>query len=296
MGTANIVLTEFESEQSIIDLVDLHKYKNVFNPSIYLFEGITYLAFRAFSTQPSPPFHSYLIKYDPISNVKQEINISEICFSHHIDVCADPKLLLLDNEVWLTFNTGYSTILNSIYLIKVSGTIGQPYECILDERKTVEKNWAFFKKDNLIQAIYTIYPYRKIYLAEVDENNNTFKFKFHDKIDCKILGKKKNLSIGTQLLHIGDTGYLIAHKKIKFFNKIIYFGHFVSIINDEVKIHPNRFFHSYRSLFGVRKKYNKNLFSCTYFSGLAIKKDKFLISYGINDTSFDIKLISKEFI
>jgi hypothetical protein len=296
MGTGNIVLTEFESEQSIIDLVDLHKYKNVFNPSIYLFEGITYLTFRAFSKQPSLPFYSYLIKYDPVNNVKQEINISELCLSYNIDVCADPKLLLLGDEVWLTFNTGYSMIFNSIYLIKVSGAIGQPYKCILDDRKVVEKNWAFFKKDNLIQAIYSIYPYRTIYLTEADENNKTLKFKFHDKIDCKILGKKKNLSIGTQLLYTNDSAYLIAHKKIRFFNKILYFGHFVSITDAKVKVHPSRLFHSYRSLLGVSKKYNKNLISCTYFSGLAIKNDKFLIAYGINDTSFDIKLITKEFI
>lgn len=294
----NIVLSKFESERSIIDLIDPDKYKNAFNPSIYEFKGVIYVAFRALSAQATMPFYSYLIKYYPAGNYSEEINISEICLSYNINVCADPKLLLLDDELWLTFNTGYSTDFNYIYLLKVSDTFGQPYKCILENRKTVEKNWAFFKKDNLLQAIYTIYPFRKIYLESIDEEDHLFKFTFFKETapGVPIYGKKKNLSIGTQLLHVDNHSYLIAHEKIRFINKVIYFGHFVSITENAIKIHPQRIFHSYKDLLGVKKKYNKNLISCTYFSGLCIIKNKFLISYGINDISFDIKTITKGFI
>ncbi|MES2376906.1 MAG: hypothetical protein V4553_10020 [Bacteroidota bacterium] len=296
ISSQNILMADLVCERSLVDLINRDKYINVFNPSVYITDEMIYLTFRAFGFKKTQPFHSYLIKYNPVSNHKEEIDISEFCIAYNINICADPKLLSLDNDVWITFNTGYSTSFNSIYLLKVSGAISKPYECLLDGRKIVEKNWAFFKQDNLLQAIYSISPYRKIYLENLDEKTKTFNFKFAKDVNINLAGqtKQKKLSVGTQLLKVGQSYCLIAHEKIKIFNKIIYFGRFVSINGDKITIHPGRMFHSYKSLFGSWKKYNNKLISCSYFSGLAYQADDFIISYGINDTAFAIKRIASK--
>jgi len=90
----------------------------------------------------------------------------------------------------------------------------------------------------------------------------------------------------------------MAHEKRFLYNKRIYFGRLVclSVIDKKFKItkvSPYRYIHSFRSLFGTIKKRNKNLISCSYFSGISQDIDsKIILSYGINDFSFSFGIIS----
>jgi hypothetical protein len=293
-----IVTQDFVSVKCITDIINLERYSNVFNPGTLIAKNILYVTFRAFDRGFSK-FHSFLIKYDLQKQlIEEEIDISEICNSYNIDICADPKLLQLDNEVWLTFNTGYSLSPNSIYLMRVCESPGKPYQCLLEGRKTIEKNWAFFKSGDELQAIYSLTPFLKIFLYDKCEERNIFFFKFINDQSLPVLFSKKriNLSIGTQLVKVGDTLHLIAHEKIKIGYKRLYFGHFVTVKNSNAVVHPKRLFHSYKSLLGSKIKHNKNLISCTYFSGLMLYDKYFIVSYGINDITFDIKKIPQELI
>jgi len=292
MGKYFLKLDKFDSENLDDDIIDPNKYYNVFNPSLLYSGELVYVTFRAFSNKNNLPFHSFMIIYDKESKFKKEINLTDICLSFNILNCSDPKLLFLGKDIWVTFNTGYTICQNSIYLLKVSGEIGKPFECILTNRTKIEKNWAFFLKDQLIHAIYSLTPFREIYLTRIDEEANVFYFEFA-KDPQHFLNNKPNLhlSIGTQLSNKEGMNYLIAHRKIIILNKKIYIGYLVQINEFDIKVLPKRLFHSYLSLFGSLKKFNKTIISCTYFSGLFIHEETFIISYGINDNSFAIKMV-----
>ena len=292
------VMGNFKSVEYVTELIKKKKHENVFNPSLAVVASVTYVSFRAFGTTGASKFDSFIIKFDSESQFSEEINISELCATYSIAICADPKLVVMENEVWLTFNTGHSENENAIYLMKVSNKIGKPYQCILESREKIEKNWAFFKDNNHLHAVYSLTPLVKLKLSNICEQKNIFYFKFlnDDLADLKYLQKKSNLSIGTQLLKINDSYNLIAHEKIKIGRKRVYFGRFVEIKNSTVVIHKKRLIHSYASLLGSRIKHNKNLISCTYFSGLAADGEDFIISYGVNDISFDVKRIPQQFL
>jgi hypothetical protein len=290
-------LSDFETETAFVNLIDTDVYRNVFNPSVQICDGITYIAFRAFSLIGENKFHAYLLKYDSSNKTKQVSDISDHCTVYGIDVCADPKLVLLDNDIWLTFNTGYSISDNSIYLLSVMGEMGKPYRCELPQRNRIEKNWAFFKENNSLQAIYSLKPFKKIFLSRIDEASSTYHFEFTgNSLPAK--STNINLSIGTQLICDNHFFYLVAHEKIRIAGKRIYLGRFVRINEDKtgIEIHPARVIHSYKSLLGAKKKHNSNLLSCTYFSGLFIRGNDFVVSYGINDVDFSIKKIDRSII
>lgn len=97
-------------------------------------------------------------------------------------------------------------------------------------------------------------------------------------------------SIGTQLAWEGEKGFLIAHLKIHYFGKLLYLGQFVKVWFENNDVHAEigggYLLHSFKALLGNRTKHNKNLLSCTYFSGLRTTDDGMQVGYGINDVDF----------
>src|SRR5690606_23130044 len=108
--------------------------------------------------------------------------------------------------------------------------------------------------------------------------------------------KTAPLSIGSQVVELSDGHGLIGHRKIRLFDKRLYYGVPVKVRNIDGKyimeISNMRLIHSYASLLGARVKHNKNLISCTYFSGLDFIGDQVILGYGINDVSFGLAMLN----
>ena len=287
-------LANLEADNILTNLICTQNYTNVFNPSILEFDNNYYVVFRCMGTKDICKFESILIKFNVKNNRKDTISLSLYCQKFGISNCADPKLVMLDNEIWVTFNTGYNSIQNDIYLLRISNELGIPSKCILKGRKSVEKNWAFYKFKGELRAIYSLSPFQNVRLKWLDYSRNEFHFEFENVDFNKINSRRINLSIGTQLVYAKNNSFLIAHQKIYFGSKKIYFGRFIRISEDykNLQISSNVLFHSYFSLLGSIPKRNKNLISCSYFSGLILKGNNYIISYGINDLSFAIKKVN----
>jgi len=234
------------------------------------------------------------------------INLSSEITKYGISKVADPKLFKMGgDDIYITFNTGYSKTKNEIFFSKVSyEEISAPVQCNYNERNSVEKNWAFFSHEESLYAIYSLNP---LIILAADCQCSSVKapeINFH-KVFEQYLEGSPSLSIGTQLLKTSDNGeyLLLAHKKISLRKKRMYLGVLVKFdfqklltneISSTITFGENYIFHSLKSLLGSRKKWNKHLFSCTYFSGLSQIDDSYILSYGVNDVNFGIKQIQQE--
>jgi len=196
----------------------------------------------------------------------------------------------MNSELWCTFNNGHiNNRENIVVLFKLSTDfkITEYYECIFSDRARVEKNWGFFYKDDGIHCLYSISPL--IILKANKISDGKIFFKIINKITSPSL---KKYSIGTPLCLVNQEYIFIAHKKIYFNGKRIYFG--VPISLEFKKGKPNISFknhllvHSIISLFGASFKFNKNLISCTYFSGIYTSNNDVFLSYGINDLKWNV--------
>jgi predicted GH43/DUF377 family glycosyl hydrolase len=270
----------------------LDQFKHCFNPSIVFKGAHTYMAVRVVYT--SNTIDSIIMTWDA-EGQWQTINLSETCLKESgLEKVADPKLFKLGTEVYCTFNTGYtSTTNNKIFLGSIDHFDRINFkECILEKRQGVEKNWAFFEKNGQLHALYSIQPMLVLVAESDDENKIYFKLKLQKSSDLP------NYSIGTPLVLLGDSSYLfIVHKKLIFLEKRAYFG--VPMIFDSLKMElvpaKSRYLiHSLISLLGSKKKFNTNLISCTYFSGIIVDDEDVILSYGINDLNMGIIKVPKK--
>jgi hypothetical protein len=278
-------------------LRDFRAY-NCFNPSLIFFGELVIIAFRAFNATKTKPFHAYLLFFNKINYDVKVVNLSEQYCLHGIDNVADPKLTVLSDQVWITFNTGYSKKENNLFLAQVYPELNTPYLCKFAGRARVEKNWAFFIENGVLKAIYSICPVSILVEKRKDEINKTINFD-SDYIEAIYPTQQewKYLTIGTPAICKNNQLYLMAHERKYFLGRRLYMGVPVRIkkVNHQyIRIDSKkRFVHSYWSLLGSLKKHNKNLWSCTYFSGLQIKEDdKVILGYGINDQKYSFKEVS----
>ncbi len=241
------------------------------------------MAFRSYNKEKNEVISFFKIFGESSLNLRQIVNNT----SSPPEKLSDPKFVSLNGKPFLTFNTGYSTTFNDIFLAEYKNGHYYPYKCNLPGRMKVEKNWAFFYKNNDLFAIYSINPL--VILKAIKKENYKIEFK---KIKTSKTFFDKNISIGTQLVEIDNYHYFIAHKKYYFGKKRIYLGvpFRIDIKNDTLIIEKSNklLTHSYYSLLGSLKKLNKNLISCSYFSGIGYIDDKVIISYGINDVDFNV--------
>jgi len=164
--------------------------------------------------------------------------------------------------------------------------------CEYDKRTAIEKNWAFYSERNQLFALYSLNPLTIIQASHTEAHKMEFKDNF---IDDK--QNFKNYSIGTPLIKL-DNGYgFIAHKKITINGNRLYLGKPITLnLNKKPTLlsKPKFLIHSFGSLLGNRFKFNKQLISCTYFSGLFSDNKKLILSYGINDVNYNIVRIDQK--
>ena len=269
----------------------LKTFRYTFNPSII--EGVkgNYLAIRFYNDQ-TKVVEAVLFFWNNGDNFKS-INLSSYFRKEAgIKKVADPKLFKLkDGSICGTFNTGFTKNgNNAIFFFEIEGVkLKSCYTCQYNGRQKIEKNWVFYQANNTLHALYSLSPLKILKCTKVGEN-----------LFCaEVLGlsQKNNferLSLGTPLLHWeGDRYICLAHKKYYFKGKRLYTG--IPIIfdakNQSITTQKNEFIHSFKSLLGAKKKFNKNLFSCTYFSGIMKKGMDVILTYGINDVSWNLTRI-----
>ncbi|MCY4046351.1 MAG: hypothetical protein OXE99_14905 [Cellvibrionales bacterium] len=282
--------------QTISDAIAQQGIANSFNPSIGYFHDSIYVAFRGQAKGKGKPFDAFLLVIDRQAS-HQLINLSDKATAFGIEPVADPKLVTLNNELWMTFNTGWDEGNNKIYLWKIAPTLEKPLECLYKDRQAVEKNWGFFSENNQIMCLYDVSKGLILQATDQPLSDDTIEFTTLSQIRSN--SQLQSFTLGTQPLKINGAYYLIAHKKISLFKKRLYLGRLVSFTfnNQSIKkleVSKRLLAHSFKSLFGSPIKHNKNLISCTYFSGMLNHEDSILLSYGINDVDFNIVELSKE--
>ncbi|EAS19995.1 hypothetical protein BBFL7_02395 [Flavobacteria bacterium BBFL7] len=287
-------------KRHIVDLLPsnvnehLAQFKYKFNPSVVLCDESTYLAIRVCVSVKSE-IKAILYKWDSYQNL-EILDLSNYCESNlEVQKVADPKLFEIDKIVYCTFNTGFvGGSYNKLFLASISDFNNIIIkECFFKDRQSIEKNWSFFKKNNVLHALYSVNPLIILKSININENNKLIFEKFYHKNS-----DLPKLSLGTQLAVIGkDEYFMIAHKKMYLKNKRLYYGVPLILNTNDLKVTTagsNYLIDSYKSLFGNRFKFNKNLISCTYFSGICVLYDEFIISYGVNDVDMRIVKVKKE--
>lgn len=275
------------------DALAVQQIVNVFNPSICLYGDKIYITFRGSQASGKKPFDAYLLIIVNDTENQQLINLTEILSKYAAPV-ADPKLLILEDNIWVTFNTGWSKDFNEIYLSQITPCIQPPKRCVYHNRQQIEKNWSFFMRGDKLLALYML---ENAQFLSADLHQYSDKIVFSD---CSILSSRlpdlKHYSQGTQVLNYQHQYYLVAHRKFYRKEKALYIGRMVkfSLEGKRVEFALSRkyIFHSLKSLMGAKKKHNDNLISCSYFSGLSMRDDEILLAYGVNDVDFCFSEIS----
>ncbi len=270
----------------------LKTYKYVFNPSFVEYEGICYLAIRVYD-ESSNSIWSKLYMWSNTLEVI-ELNLSEKFKDKlQLDKVADPKLFVMNNAVWGTFNSGYEADKdNALVLFKIENLkITDYYNCSYKGRQSVEKNWAFYFYNNEIYALYSLNGLSV--LKGQNTQANVMEFFEESREDAMCFGA---YTIGTPMVLYKNEYLFFAHRKVTRRGKRLYLGKpFWYQPGEKPKLRAasrNYYVHSYRSLLGVTHKFNPSLISCTYFSGLFLSGKKVILGYGINDVSWRIVKIN----
>ncbi|WP_040251232.1 hypothetical protein [Psychroserpens mesophilus] len=271
-------------------LNELNKNKFVFNSSLVIHNGFVYVAFRVYDDKSKAILaFIYVLEGDRIINC---INLSEYFLKNeNVIKVADPKMFIMNDKVHCTFNTGDAIKdVNSIFLLDIeNNSIGNYFICNYVERMRTEKNWAFFNHKGKLLALYSLNPLTLLEATEIKEKQIRFKAYFTDKTQNFI-----NYSIGTPLVEIDGNYGFIAHKKYFRKRKRLYIGKPCTLnmnAKPALKVNKRILIHSLKSLLGEQHKFNKNLISCSYFSGIQIHDNDLVISYGINDIDWNIATI-----
>ena len=283
---------------AIREHIDALGLQNVFNPSVTVVADRTLVAFRALAARASSSrFDAHLLSI-PRHGAPHHWNLTDHCANFGITVVADPKLVLLDDSVHITFNTGHPGVgqRNALYLMPVAAGPSRPRQCHFAQRRRVEKNWAFFSERGALHAVYELDPVTV--LEATDETATTVRFSKrtgdrNGRGAQRALGVRRTHSLGTQPIQDEAGLHMVVHEKFHVRGRRLYLGRAVSVLNPtsrpRIKFSYVRLCGSLRAMFGVPKKHNPNLISATYFSGLSTSAFGLVVSYGINDVDYDIQ-------
>lgn len=280
------------SETIIPDALEkkLSKYKYTFNPSYIVYGALKYFAIRVYD-ELSESILALLFIWDNEESITS-INLSKYFKSStNLSKVSDPKLFILNDSVWGTFNNGHTEGNDNILgMFQIGNSkIEKHFFCKYQKRSKIEKNWSFYTVNKKIFALYSLMPLTILKLTHLESDSAFFEDYYIDKTI-----NFKNYSIGTQLTKFENDHFFIAHKKIIRKGKRLYLGKVFSLnVDKEIKLKSGKRFliHSFKSLFGDKKKFNKNLISCTYFSGIYSVKNLLYLCYGINDVKWNTVVI-----
>jgi len=234
---------------------------------------------------------SLYLTIDRSGNLYSLFNLSNR-FSNVFKV-ADPKIFNVDDEVWITFNTGYEATGNNVYLVQVTPYIKEPKLCVYSDASLVEKNWAFFKYNGDLKVLYQ--PVEPI-VMNVTFSHVQNEFHITKNVSSDVLNNMKKLkknTIASPIVSFKGGLYFMSHSKFFIRGKRLYLGRLMELTEREgvwSSVARTGFLaHSARSVLGAEEKLNPNLISCTYFSGLFVDNGEDLfVSYGVNDLDFGI--------
>ncbi len=257
---------------------------NVFNPSFYLHNNVKIFAFRAIP-EGTNLLSSYISIEDMTGHIIKNISL-DLCSDIDAIRLIDPKIVMIKNHFYITFNSGWIPEGNDIYIMKIYPKIESAKQIIYKNRQNQERNWAFFYEDGNIYALYSINPLK--ILKVKNQGNKLWEMEDYYCEKNPNDSLLKGLSIGTQLFKSDKKYYFIAHKKRFIMRKKIYFGKLCLLDFNDKKVRVGNYWlvHSLKSLFGSTIKTNTNLFSCTYFSGLQVSNTSIKLGYGINDVNY----------
>ena len=282
--------------QSLNNLIKNTGLKNIFNPSFLVHGGKIHITFRALDRFGRKPFKAYYVNWDLSVPDPIIIKPADLTITYQqlgIASVSDPKLFIFDGSVWVTFNTGHFEQPNKIFCSRLHPEPAGPYECIYLDRQSIEKNWAFYDAKNTLECIYKLSPLTILKFDKISGGNMHFSMR-----EQRSVPFLDNLTIGTQPVFINkddQNALIIAHNKIKIVRKRLYLGRAVLLPLSQnatnAAVGPY-LAHSASSFLGSTTKHNKNLISCSYFSGLGKINDKFVTSYGINDVDFSFAELS----
>jgi len=275
-------------------VADEHGICGIFNPSLRFRDGLSVIAFRGLPQEGGKEVHAWLMKTDSVGNTCQLFDLTAYLKQFGVAPTADPKLFELGGELFLTFNTGWSSIENRLFICQVTPQLGEPLECIYRDRQPVEKNWAFFGTHEELHALYSLST-GLILRGYIDRQRSRIDFEAWKYAQAPETAR--HLSIGTQFLQTDRVMYCIAHKKLSLMGKRMYFGVPLSLDARAAELRivlGNQYLiHSLSSLLGSRVKLNKNLISCTYFSGIDELEGEIILSYGVNDTAYGFAALDR---
>ena len=249
----------------------LSQYEYVFNPSYVVLGSLNYFAVRVYD-EFSKSILALLFIWDNEDTI-HTINLSRYFkINANLAKVSDPKLFVLNNKVWGTFNTGHTAKNNNtLGIFEIENfKIEQHFLCNYENRSRIEKNWSFYAKDNNIFALYSLSPLTILKLTCFKNNLAYFEDYYLNKTT-----NFKGYSIGTQLTKLKKDYLFIGHKKIVKKGKRLYFGKvFLLSIDDEivVKASGKWLIHSIKSLFGNKKKLIKTLFRVLIFQEYMLLK------------------------
>lgn len=263
----------------------------VFNPSIVVRGSSTHIAFRGALRQGERPYRAFY----GVDNGDGIVDIQDLTeFANRLGVrrVADPKLVELQDEVYVSWNTGWvASGENEIYLQRLTPSLSDPQRCVFDGRNRIEKNWAFFERGGDLQVLYSVAPLHILSLAGKFGKDEDLVFRSTTRESVAKVGQR--FSIGTQLLRVdSNTFQLIIHDKLlRIRNHRAYVGRLAQLdLSGKPKITfgTRALVHSWRSMLPqVRpNKGNPHLIFATYFSGISSVEGQLLLSYGVNDVDY----------
>ena len=230
-------------------------------------------------------FSSFVSIEDHLGRRIEEVS-TDIYSESNIPRFIDPKVICIKDSYYITFNSGWVPSGNDIFVMKVYPETGSPKRVIYKHRKEQERNWAFFSEDNEIYALYWINPLKLLKLRVVEEDSWNMEDYFCGDTLCDPV--PQDMTMGTQMFRSKDRYYFVAHQKKYYGNKKIYLGRLLTFHWADRKIEAGKYWlsHSLDSIMGSDTKYNTNLYSCTYFSGLQIADQSIKLGYGVNDVDY----------
>lgn len=267
---------------------------NAFNVSLARDDDRWAYAFRALPPRGGPPFGAWLGWWQGGSGASPLIDLAAHAAAHGIATTSDPKLFRFRGQTWVTFNTGTPDRgHNELHVVPIGGgTLGQPVRCMLEGRALIEKNWAFVEHEGNLRVVYCLDPLTVLEL--VDTSPTEWRFA----VVAGAVGQtnvRRSLSLGTPLVQFGDRLIGVAHQRFVAFGRRTYVGRPVSVDLDSgrVEVGGDRLVHRWSSVLGSRVRHNPNLWSCTYFAGVAVHGEQVLLGYGVNDVRPGVADVSR---
>lgn len=273
---------------------------NVFNPSVVIEGDVTYIAVRAETSPGERPFRALLLTVRD-GRVDDVVDLSAGLRSVTDAKAADPKLVRMGAEIYVTFNTGKTASgENDIYLQRIAPVLGPPQQCIVHDRRRIEKNWGFYLlPDGVPRFIYSIAPLTLLRLSD-GELGSSPTLTFTPELTAPMPADFPRLHIGSQPLMSAEGRALVAANRqvqLRVSRHKFYFGLIAEIdlvSGSLVRLSRHPLIHSWGSMLPPqREPHNPGLWSATYFSGLDRDGDDLVLSYGVNDREGHVARIAE---